>query len=1214
VGIPIPVEPTLDERSATAVAKRAEKAFADAGKNAGQAFTGAFSDGARDADQAVKKVADRASDAYDKARDAAGRLRAEEEKLKRLRDEGASNDRIVAQAERVEKARRAEVRAVRDATDAYREYEQAAQSAGQNAGQNFAGGLRGSLSGIGAAGQDAANEFVGGFAGSSALLRLGSAGGPIGLALAGVATLGVMGGRLLANGIADGLQTLQVQDLIATRMGLDGATMNRFGNAAGQAYANGWGQSLEDNLRSLQFGVQSGLIGPDVNEADAQKFIERIQATSGVLEEDPQQIARGVRNFVKTGLVSDYEQAFDLIVASTQKGLNISNDLLDTFEEYGTKFRDLGINGQEALGLINQLWEGGARNVDVAADALKEFAITVVDNSDTTKTALTALGFDAEELGRKFAEGGPTARAAFGAVLDALASVKDPMEQERIGLDLFKTKWEDVGDAIKNLDLPSAANELGNVAGKTDEATGALQRHADGWDTLGRNIDETFRKFKEWLADSAIGTFFSQTLPGFLNAPFEQPPPPPPPAPGQSLGDSGIYGPPVQGPGLNGDGVQVPSDSALPPFLTPGLTGPGLVDPRINAPIPAQPTIPLGPPPPDSPERGPGMPYDQAQQQVADAGRTDSAKPSFDPSQYSVDAIPVPGAIPMPAVAGAPGAPMPGAGGGMGYYEVDPQRVYDAETSVLSARNSVESARIRVLELEAEGNATAQQLATARQQVTMAERQYVSAQMRLSEAQQGTWKKMENAAKGFSKGMDDIGAALDNDLGISEGLPGLADNLVRFVASLAAAPLLGPLSAISAANPIQGGHGILGILGAQGAFGPQYTQSQYAQQGYGYPAGYAAGGYPGDAALLANVPAGRYSQTGIADLTQGIADCSSAVEDLVNLLDGRPTGGRSLSTHNADEWLRERGFLPGAGGPGDFRVGFNASHMQATLPGGTPFNWGSDSAAARRGIGGTGADDPAFTSHYYRPAVAGSASVPTIPAAPSVTVYPSTASASPSTAADIYSPANTNPALNNPATPATTPSSLPPVSGGGGTLPFMGQGGPQAAPFALNTPVGGSAFPAQGGGGFQGVSGLPMDAIMTATQGLDLLAPGASQAAQIGIKLANRAIGYAGQLAGIGVSGLMETFLPSGSPLGNIGNSWFGKVASGFAGARPALPNTAGQQAPPNPNPAQPGQPGQQQPGQPINLEYHNHQATEDRAGADITRHLEVQNAPAGQR
>lgn len=133
----------------------------------------------------------------------------------------------------------------------------------------------------------------------------------------------------------------------------------------------------------------------------------------------------------------------------------------------------------------------------------------------------------------------------------------------------------------------------------------------------------------------------------------------------------------------------------------------------------------------------------------------------------------------------------------------------------------------------------------------------------------------------------------------------------------------------------------------------------------------AGGGAVNDAALLANVPAGRYTQTQGADLTQGLADCSSAVEDLVNLLDGQSTAGRSMSTGNEAQWLTSRGFLPGMGGPGDFRVGFNSGHTQATLPGGTPFNWGSDAAAARRGIGGTGADDPAFTSHFYRPQDAG---------------------------------------------------------------------------------------------------------------------------------------------------------------------------------------------------------------------------------------------------
>ena len=55
-----------------------------------------------------------------------------------------------------------------------------------------------------------------------------------------------------------------------------------------------------------------------------------------------------------------------------------------------------------------------------------------------------------------------------------------------------------------------------------------------------------------------------------------------------------------------------------------------------------------------------------------------------------------------------------------------------------------------------------------------------------------------------------------------------------------------------------------------------------------------------------------------------------------------------------------------------------------------------------------------------------------------------------------------------------------------------------------------------------------------------------------------RAIAYAGQLAGIGVSGLMETFSLNDSAPADPGNSWLGRIAMGVAGARPALPNSAG--------------------------------------------------------
>ncbi|AER48393.1 tail length tape measure protein [Mycobacterium phage Babsiella] len=1255
MGIPIPVEAKLDERLATATAQRAEKMFADAGKNAGQAFSDSFGTGARDVDKEVKKVADKAVDAYDRAKDAAGRLRVETEKLEKLQREQASNDKIVAQAERVEKARRDEARAVRNAADAYRDYEEAANSANRGFFDRLGG------SGAGAsAGREAAESFAAGFTNSSTLLTLGARGGPVGLALAGLATLGVMGGKMLASGIAEGLETLQVQDVIATRMGLDSASIGRFGNAAGAAYARGWGESMADNLRALQFGIQGGLISPNASEADAQKFVERLQTVSSVIEEDPGQIARGVRNFIKTGLVSDYEEAFDLIVAATQNGLNISNDLLDTFEEYGTKFRDLGITGQEALGLINQMWEGGARNVDVAADALKEFAISVTDSSDTTRTALTALGFDADDMAAKFAQGGPAAKAAFGAVLDAIRTIEDPMERERVGLDLFKTKWEDVGDAIHNLDLDAAAGEMGNLAGKTDEASGALQRHQNEWQTLSRNIDETFRKFKEWLADSAIGKFFNQSLPQFLNGVFDNPELDgvvPPGFVGQNTGNWVRPLPPPTTP--------LPQQGAgNGPTTVGGIPIPGLVNPNPagSAPFGNMPgQVPLdvsvedrrgragGGPAPDI-ARGPGMSYDDAAQQVADEKEAESggadAKPSFDPSQYSVDAIPVPGSI--PGIAPLPGMPPAGATGPGGYV-VDPQRVFDAETSVMSARQSVENARIRVLELEASGNATAQQLNMARQQVTMAERQYVSAQMKLAEAQQGTWKKMEDTAKQFSQGMEGIGAALDNDLGISKGLPGLAENLVKFLANLAAAPLLGQLSAISQANPIQGGHGLMGILGAQGVFGP--PQVAGAGTGYGYGAGYGYGSY-GQA--LAGMIGGAGTPLSISQIDQiaaqfGLTKSSGTRpgddgyhgKGLAGDYAGSPQQMRAFADYMAANYgssLLELihdspGFASnikngkGVGPFGQFytlgQAGRHDDHVHiaanGTVPGGAGVpqmvpQWSANWNAIAQGE--SGGNWHINTGNGYYGGLQFKQS--SWEAAGGTNYAPRADLATPYQQALV---AENLLAQQGPgAWPQTfVPGSAGPLPtggfGGGGAPLAAGVGMPQSAPFALNTAIGGSSFPAQGGEGFQGLSGLPMEGIMAATQGLDLLAPGASQAAQMGIKLANRAIGYAGQLAGIGVSGLMETFLPSGSPLANIGNSWFGKVAAGFAGARPALPNLAGQQSMPNPAQIAPGQ--QQaggQPGQPINLEYHNHEASEDRAGRDIVRNLEAQNAPAGVR
>ncbi|UAJ16002.1 tape measure protein [Mycobacterium phage DirtMcgirt] len=537
--------------------------------------------------------------------------------------------------------------------------------------------------------------------------------------------------------------------------------------------------------------------------------------------------------------------------------------------------------------------------------------------------------------------------------------------------------------------------------------------------------------------------------------------------------------------------------------------------------------------------------------------------------------------------------------------------VFSAESSYLDARHKLAEKRARAAQLEQSTEATEEDRLKARNDVIEAERDLQAAEMRMSDARANQYEKLTKQTDKHVKDLGQIGAQLDQDFGISKGLAGIAENITKFVANLAAAPLLGQLQAISAYNPTQGGHGLMGVLGAQGVFGPQYQNNQYDRGSY--PSAGATGvsmtpigAYPGDAALLANVPAGRYAQVQAADLTQGLGDCSSAVEDLVNILDGRSTEGRSLSTHNADQWLQSRGFVPGSGGPGDFRVAFNSGHMQATLPGGTPFNWGSDSAAARRGIGGTGADDPSLTSRYYRP----------------VTSVPGGSAASAS-APGLYSPQNTDPALNNPAAPvssgawATNPAPLPTTGGGGGP---MAAGAPQGlftGGPTNTTNIGANVAPYAGSGsggiGMDGGGALGM-AVQAGGMALDAMAPGAGQAAQTGVKLINRAIEYGGQVAAIGAQGLMETFLPTGgSDLAN--NNWITRIAGGLAGAAPALPNLAGQasQQRKDIDPQATGQ-GQTQVNQggDTNITVNNQRATEDGTGRDIAYHLQNQYVMPG--
>nr|WP_238355933.1 phage tail tape measure protein [Kribbella sandramycini] len=257
-------------------------------------------------------------------------------------------------------------------------------------------------------------------------------------------------------------------------LGLDTSTSSKFGAAAGLAYKQNYGESVAQVGDTIKAAFQNGIVAATDSKDAIAGVVAQIETYSKISGTEAVESTRAVAQMIKTGLAKNATEAFDLLTRGQQLGINKSEDLLDTFNEYGVQLKKLGISGPQALGLMNQAIRAGARDSDIAADALKEFAIRAVDGSASSAAGFKALGLNAKQMTETFAKGGPAANAALQLVFDRLKSIKDPAAQSAAAVNLFGTQAEDLGQALLAMDPKTAAQGLGQLAGATDRANKAL--------------------------------------------------------------------------------------------------------------------------------------------------------------------------------------------------------------------------------------------------------------------------------------------------------------------------------------------------------------------------------------------------------------------------------------------------------------------------------------------------------------------------------------------------------------------------------------------------------------------------------------------------------------------------------------------------------------------------------------------------------------------
>ena len=269
---------------------------------------------------------------------------------------------------------------------------------------------------------------------------------------------------------------------IEASLGLSRAEAERLAEAARGVFGQNFANSVTEAGEAVALLVQhiEGVAGQE--EALTAKAFAISDAFGPPIEEVIAAVSVLTEEF--EGL--DPTQAFDLVAAGFQKGLDKSGDFLDSIGEYSGLFGDAKFGADEFFSVLETGQAGGVLGTDKIADAVKEFQIRVAEGSEDVGDAMHALGLSYAEIEDDLATGEQSMADVFATVVEKLNEIDDPLERNRAAVALFGTQAEDLGVNFTQ-GLSMAQTSLEDMAGAADSLNAQ-------YDTLGGALGAIWRE------------------------------------------------------------------------------------------------------------------------------------------------------------------------------------------------------------------------------------------------------------------------------------------------------------------------------------------------------------------------------------------------------------------------------------------------------------------------------------------------------------------------------------------------------------------------------------------------------------------------------------------------------------------------------------------------------------------------------------------------
>jgi len=325
-------------------------------------------------------------------------------------------------------------------------------------------------------------------------------------------TLGVSAPLAAIGGIA-GKSAMDLDGATRLMIGTLGAT----GDEAKQLtqdletlWYDGFGDNPEQIARAIML-VRTNIKG--INEGkELQKITRDILLLANATDSDLGEATRGINQLMHNfGLTA--KEALDLFLKGQQEGLNFSNEMFDNVAEYAPLFRDMKFSAEEYFTILANGAQNGAYNLDYVNDIMKEFNIRIQDGSKTTEEAFGSLSKETQKLFDAYKKGEATAEDLFRAVIPELEKMEDQVLANQIGVDLFGTKFEDMG--------ATTVYTLDDINNAFADTTGAMDTFAKVQEeSFGHKFQRTMRRLMQAVepAGEELLELFNELIPHIEDA------------------------------------------------------------------------------------------------------------------------------------------------------------------------------------------------------------------------------------------------------------------------------------------------------------------------------------------------------------------------------------------------------------------------------------------------------------------------------------------------------------------------------------------------------------------------------------------------------------------------------------------------------------------------------------------------------------------------